>query len=335
MRGTILALGLAFGLAASSASAADAGFKDWWAACDNARECAAFGFSEDAFEGRAFLKLTRGGAAADAPAIEIMTELKAPAWTVRVDGKPVAGLSGLTRQDDRVHLTPVQSAALVAAIANGAKLDVTGGGETAQVSLAGSSATLRWLDDQQKRAGTVTALVAKGAKPATSVPPAPPLPLLQAAAAVSQKGLPTEVPKAVQALLVECEADIAARTQIEPIIARLSPGVILYAPPCYAGAYNITHMFILADEQGRGAHPANIRYASGEGPTSELMNVDFDPASQTLSNFEKGRGVGDCGSANTWVWTGKSFEPTDEMRMGECRGVPADDWPVTFRTRDR
>lgn len=335
MRGTILGVCMVLGLTAGPAAAVDAGFKDWWVACDNARECAAFGFSEDAFEGRAFLKLARGAGAADPPTVEIMTELQAPAWTVRVDGKPIAGLAGLKRQDDRVRLTPVQSAALVSAIANGARLDVVGGGETSEVSLAGSSAALRWLDDQQKRAGTVTALVAKGAKPASAVPPAPPLPLVRAGAPVSQSGLPTRLPKPVQALVTECDDDIAERFEAEPIIARLSPGVVLYAPLCSAGAYNLIHTFILADEQGRGAHPANIRYANGEGPTSDLMNVDFDPATQTLSNFEKGRGIGDCGSANTWIWTGKSFEPTGQSLMGECRGVAADDWPIVFRSRER
>jgi hypothetical protein len=334
MRATILSMCALLALAAGPACATDAGFKDWWAACDNARQCTAFGYSEEASESRAFLKLTRGAGAADAPAIEIMTDLEAAIWTVRVDGKPVAGLAGLKREDDRVRLTPAQSATVVAAIANGANLDVLAGGQTAMVSLAGSSATLRWLDDQQKRAGTVTALVAKGVKPAAAVPPPPALPLVKAAAAVSQKDLPTKLPKPVQALLTECEAGIGERLETEPVIARLSPGVILYAPLCYAGAYNLVHTFIVADEQGKGARPLTIQYQNGSA-TSELMNINFDPQRQALSNFEKGRGVGDCGGVNAWVWTGKAFEVVEEMRMGECRGVGAEDWPITFRARDR
>lgn len=331
MRATILGMCLALGLAAGAAHAADATFKDWWVACDNVRECAAYGFSPEDSDSRPYLKLTRGAGAADAPRVEVVGQMGASSWRLQVDGKPVAGIPTLARDEDRLFLNPAQSAALVRAIANGATLEVVAGEETAPISLSGSSAALRWMDDQQKRAGTLGALVAKGPKPAT-VPPAPPLPLVRAAAPVSQKGLPTKLPKSVLALMTECEAGIGERMETEPVIARLSPGVILYAPLCYTGAYNFVHTFIVTDEQGKGARPLSIQYENGS-PTSELMNIHFDPARQALSNFEKGRGVGDCGGVNAWVWTGKAFEVVEEMRMGECRGVGAEDWPITYRSR--
>jgi hypothetical protein len=330
---TILALGAAWAMA-TGALAEEGEFKDWWAACDNIRECAAFGFADDAnFEALAYLKLTRGAGAGDPPMIEVAGQFDGPAWRLIVDGKPVAGVPTLTRQDDRVKLTKAQSAVLAAAIANGTKLEVVAGSQRAPISLAGSSAALRWLDDQQKRAGTVTALVARGDKPASAVPPPPSPPLIRAAAAVSQAGLPSEVPQSVRGLMGDCDDGILDREASEPIIARLAPGVILYAPLCTMGAYNLVHLFVVADEAGRNPRRLDIRYVGGVETESMLMNVDFDPATQTLSNFEKGRGIGDCGAANTWVWTGQAFAQTDQSLMGVCKGVSADDWPTVFRSR--
>jgi hypothetical protein len=334
MRAGILAFGVATTLLAGPA-AANQTFKDWWAACDNTRRCAAFGFAEEGdFSAGAYLKLTRGAGGADLPRVEVTGRMGAPSWRLQVDGKDVPGVPSLGRDEDRLLLNPAQSAALVEAIANGAKLQLIAGGETATISLAGSSAALRWLDDRQKRAGTLTALVAKGAKPAAAVPPPPPLPLVRAAAPVSQAGLPARLPKTVQALLADCDPE-RVKGEDDPLIARLAPGVVLYAPLCDAGAYNLIHSLILADERGVGARPANIRYANGQDVGGQLMNIDFDPKTQTLSNFDKARGLGDCGAVNSWVWTGKSFEAVDQTLMGECRGVQVDDWPTVFRSRQR
>lgn len=336
MRAWIWGLAAAGALYAGPGAAADLGVKDWWAACDNTRDCVAFGFSPEDAGDYAYLRLARGAGASDAPTAEIVAELPADHWRVEVDGKPVPGLSQLRRQEDRISLDARQTAALLGVLVNGSVLEVRAGADGRAVSLAGSSAALRWLDDQQKRAGTATALVAKGPKPASAVLAAPPPPLIAAAAPISQDGLPSKLPKPVSDLLADCDPEVGDRFDQEtPIIARLSPGVVLYGALCNAGAYNLLHYFVLADERGRGAHPLNLRYANGEDAGPELMNVEFDPASQTLSNFEKGRGLGDCGAINAWVWTGRAFAPAEQALMGDCKGVTAGDWPVLFRSRRR
>jgi hypothetical protein len=159
------------------------------------------------------------------------------------------------------------------------------------------------------------------------------LPLIQAAAAVSQAGLPSKIPDGVRGLMGDCDEGVLDREASEPIIARLAPGLVLYAPLCTMGAYNLVHLFVVADEKGRGPKLLDIRYVGGVETESMLMNVDFDPKAQTLSNFEKGRGIGDCGAANTWVWTGQAFTQTDQSLMGVCKGVTPDDWPTVFRSR--
>lgn len=68
-------------------------------------------------------------------------------------------------------------------------------------------------------------------------------------------------------------------------------------------------------------------------PDNSTVNGAYDPKTRTLSAFAKGRGIGDCGSAQTWAWTGDRFVLTEESTMGQCAGVRSDLWPVAWRTR--
>jgi hypothetical protein len=332
MTAKVLALA---GLAMAAPASANETFKDWWVACDNTRQCAAFGFAGEAFEMSGYLKVARGAGATDAPEAKLVMEGPPGSWSLAVDGKPIVTVAAASEDGDgraAAILSAPQTSAVLAAAANGKALQVSAAGEPiGAISLAGSSAALRWMDDQQKRAGGVTALIARGPAPASAVP-APPLPpLVQAAPAVPQAGLPSKPPKSVMALMGDCDDDIAT-LEIAPIAARLSPDLTLWAPLCTRGAYNMIYSFAVVDAKG-AAHRLPVRYAGSAEATTELMNVDYDPATRTLSNFEKGRGLGDCGAVNTWVWDGKAFAPTAQDLMGECRGVGPDDWVTTWRTR--
>jgi hypothetical protein len=333
MKAVVLGLSLA---AAAPAALANETFKDWWAACDNTRQCAAFGFGGEAFEMAGYLKITRGAEPETAPEVRIVMEGKAGAWTLSVDGRPLASVTARDEDGERAaaELTAAQASALIAAAANGEALQVSAGGKPlGAISLAGSSAALRWMDDRQKRAGTVTALVAKGRAPASSMPPPQPTPVVQTAPPVSQDGLSARTPRAVSALMKDCDDDIAT-LEVEPLVARLSPGLTLWAPLCTRGAYNMIHSFFVMDAKGV-ARPLAIRHPGSDDAVTELMNVSYDAKTRTLYNFEKGRGLGDCGASNAWVWDGKAFVPTSQDLMGECRGVPPDDWPVTYRVEVR
>ncbi|MBP8246309.1 MAG: DUF1176 domain-containing protein [Phenylobacterium sp.] len=325
-------LGLLGALMATGAQAASKSFQDWTVVCDNTRDCSAFGFSEDSFEDRPFLHVRRSGEAKAAPVIRLVLvgEVDTPTpWAVKVDGEPVPGVAPKAEGDADVVLTPAQAAALLAAIRNGQKLSLAPG--RGDILLTGVSAALRWMDDQQRRAGTVTALVAKGPRPASAVPAPPPVPLVRPGPAVSQAGLPDKLPPGMRAQLGE-DCDAQERRDFTPIIARLSPGVILFGELCYLGAYNEIYAFMLADDQGGHIRQAQIPNLDGSY-TNLLMNVDFDVETQTLSNFEKGRGIADCGGANAWIWDGEAFQISDQTEMPACRGLSAEEWPVLFRSR--
>lgn len=320
---------------AGAARAESQVFGDWIVVCDNVRTCSAYGFSELSEE-LAYVRLTRTGDA-DAPTVASLSQMGegSGAWGVEVDGQPVARRLPFAAGQDEVYrrasLPPDAAAALVRAIPNGTQLRLVNGGAPLVISLKGSSAALRWIDERQRRAGTVTALVAKGPKPASAVPAPPPPPVIRAAPAASQAGLPKALPEALKTGAESCDEDIDT-LGFGPEVFRLAPGLLLWQTACSRGAYNIIYDLTLTDERGGNARAATIPYPSGE-TTGQLMNVEFDAATQTLSNFDKARGLGDCGALTSWVWTGAAFVLKSSELMPDCRGVPLDDWPTEFVSR--
>ncbi|MDD3838461.1 MAG: DUF1176 domain-containing protein [Phenylobacterium sp.] len=338
MRGGIGAIFGAAGLAVfGAAQAEDAGFGDWSVVCDNVRTCSAYGFTAQNEDPNAYLRLTRSGAPDAAPVITISAQGEGGAtWRLEIDGFAVAdGVQPRAEQDEmyqRATLTPAQAAAVLKGLANGGILSIWRGRDiVSAISLKGSSAALRWMDDRQKRGGTVTALVARGAKPASAVPALPEPPLVRPAAAPAQDRLPTTPPEALKYPYEGCDDDIES-LGIGPQVFRLSPGVLLWQTACSRGAYNIIYDLNLTDERGGNIRPAEVVYPGGQR-TSQLMNVEFEPTAQTLANFDKARGLGDCGAFTSWVWTGRDFALKSAEIMPDCRGVPLDDWATEFVSR--
>lgn len=332
----VWALSAALALTAGASRAESASFGDWTVVCDNVRNCTAFGFSSEAQDDVAYLRVARRAGPGAAPTLALsIYDPPAGVWSLDVDGRAVGAVTPVAEGKDDAYptarLSPATTRALVAAIRSGHALTVNAGGKAVAVSLAGSSAALRWMDAQQRRAGTAEALAAAGKAKGPGSAPRPPL--VRAAAPVSQAGLPAAVPKSVQAQLKDCDDDIG-ELGFDPTIARLSKGMLLWSVACSRGAYNVVYSLFVSDEAGGGVRPARIPYASGEMVAS-LMNVDFDPATQTLSNFDKGRGLGDCGAFTDWVWDGKAFRLSGQTLMPECRGVTGDDWPTSYVTRRR
>lgn len=319
-------------------------FKAWYAVCNNLRACVAFGFPGEDTDTSGYLRIARGGAPGAGPVVSLAsTDEDAPksgAWTVQVDGHTVPGLAAVAVNgaDDgqAVKLSPAQGVALVDAIRNGRQLTVLAGGKTVfSLPLSGSAAALLWVDDQQQRVGSMTALGRKGDKPAASMPPTAAPPVLHAAPAVSQAGLPKRVPASVwKARGKDCTAEAGGPADVA-LIARLARGLVLWGPVCDQGAYSIGNSLLLGDERGGALRPLKLPYPAGleEHQVSELADPDFEPKTGTLSTFAKGRGIGDCGEVLSWVWDGKAFQLLNADVMTECHGVPMDDWPNLWTAR--
>ncbi|MFI4935228.1 MAG: DUF1176 domain-containing protein [Caulobacterales bacterium] len=345
MRTLLNAIALALILAPAAHAAGSKTVKDWTAVCDNLRTCAAFGFSGEGGEADAYVKIARTGAPTAQPRVSIVyvTGDKAPAatWTLQIGGRPIAGVGAVAavgqESGARADLSPVAGAALIEALRNGDELEIyQAGKELTGVSLSGSAAILIWVDDQQGRVGTVTALARRGAQPASAVPAPPAPPVIVAAPPVSQAGLAKVAPASLTQSADDCN-DGRADDGFDPLIARLAPGVVLWGPPCGSGAYNEVNIFFIADERDGNARRITFPEPPGSGQARDdiLMNVSFDAKTQTLSSFSKGRGLGDCGSDEKWVWDGKAFQLLSDRVMDQCHGVLSDDWPSLFVARRR
>ncbi|MBU2272512.1 MAG: DUF1176 domain-containing protein, partial [Alphaproteobacteria bacterium] len=310
-------------------------FRDWIAVCDNGNACFAYGRGED---GIRWIRVAMAAGAEPRP------EVAAGRWpddgaengpfilTIDETDYPMAFAEDAP---DAATLPPARALEVARALADGATARI---GPDQVISLAGAAAALLWIDERQGRVDTVTALRRPGRQPASAVPAAPALPVVTPAPAVAQTGFGDQKPALPAALdavpaVAACRAETGEHWAAHQIMsARLDASTELWAVPCFVGAYNIGHDWYVTGPDGRDPRPARLSSSSGE-VTAGTINGGYSPESRTLSAFAKGRGIGDCGIASTWTWTGRAFVLTSESEMSECWGIPADWWPTTWRTR--
>jgi hypothetical protein len=105
---------------------------------------------------------------------------------------------------------------------------------------------------------------------------------------------------------------------------------------CGSGAYNFMSMPFVASGRGKAVRlaPARFDHAPEEpnGGTM-LVNAAWEPGRRLLTTFAKGRGLGDCGTAQEYAWDGATFRLSQLRRMDECRGSA--DWITLWRARVR
>lgn len=310
-------------------------FREWTAVCDNINNCAAYGPAAEN-SGFVMVKLDAGP--------DARPRVHAGSWSLPsdatrillyIDGRNYAGKMEALESEDPVLSINNASDQLLGALANGRAMTLSAGGETAAVSLTGAAAAFLWIDERQGRIGTTTALIRKGDRPASSVPAAPTAPRLTTAAPVAQNNLPKNMPQQVSALpqIREC-ADVnqgGMAINEEWSVHRLGTNTLLWSIPCGAGAYNFSQAYVLSANDGTGAR--SITFQSSGRPQETLTNSSFDPDSNTISAFGKGRGLGDCGQMAMWAWTGEVFALKEEDMMNNCLGVHWEFWPSTWRTR--
>lgn len=300
-------------------------FGDWAVACDNLRACEATSLTpgEDFSDDSPQVSIAREAGPAGALTVEITPNADyRGSYRIDIDGKPVSSgaLAGTS-----VILRGAAAAQLVDAMLKGQAMATraSDGKPLSQASLKGISASLRYFDAGQGRAGTVTALVAKGSKAAATVPAAPPAPQVRF---VRPAGKPEAVGAALRAAMnkqADCdsvyEGSEGGKPQIET--HALGGGKTLALLPCGSGAYNFSTVPYVI-ERGK-AVVARFDQVPGwtesEG-IATLVNGGWDPARAELSSYTKGRGLGDCGSSETFVWDGAMFRLVEMRAMGECRG---------------
>ncbi|MET0248386.1 MAG: DUF1176 domain-containing protein, partial [Sphingobium sp.] len=230
--------------------------------------------------------------------------------------------------DGEAILRGPQASALVVEMARGRTMEIRFGGKViASPSLAGSGAALRYMDAAQGRAGTVTALVATGPIAANAMR-RPPLAPVVRRAIITPLPTPAVLSREEIAIVgrVTACAEEMKQTDIKSSLHRLSRTETLVLVPCGSGAYNFSSMALIATGAAghRSFRLAAFDYPPGwsESPDRPLLaNAAWTPASSRLESFAKGRGLGDCGGSEDYVWDGTRFRLVGASAMGECRGA--------------
>jgi hypothetical protein len=326
-------------------------FGNWTAVCNNANDCWAYATAEDFGSGWVLLNYPAGPAGQVEVRVGDWSDTPGP-LRLSIDGQAI-GAAATQRSEggdgamiDRFDDLPD----FIARLGQGRTLAVQSADPDSapSISLQGAAAAFLWIDERQGRLGTTTALARRGDRRADSVPTAPALPIVGAAPAVSQAGLSDDpiLPAGLEALaqVKACRADMdwgnGAGVQKNDNVARLDGDTLLWSVLCFRGAYNEGHRFFLTGNEGQNPRPVLFRSTDQEGEDAGqdddyiLINAGYDPETRTVFSFSKGRGLGDCGAAYVWTWTGREFTLTEERVMQKCAGLWPDLWPTTWRSRE-
>jgi len=303
-------------------------YKDWIIGCDNRGRCEAVSLMPEDRpwpDKPVMFGIVRGAEAAAGPEIWASRDAKGKELLgFFVDGRKIASAES---RDGELVLQGPQAAALAIAMARGTKLELRSGAALiAQPSLAGAAAALRYMDARQGRAGTVAALVATGSLASNAVRAAPPVPSIRRAL-IPAGAEPATLWREELALLGKFTACADEMHDASPPeLYRLSKTETLVLVPCGAGAYNFSSVPVIATgiPGRRTFRLAAFDYLprwSDDAAHPVLVNASWSPESSTLESYDKSRGMGDCGSSQSYVWDGVRFRLIEASAMRECRGA--------------
>ena len=286
-------------------------FGDWTVGCDNTRRCELRSLLPEAESGGVTVSIAREAGPAGAITSSVSTD-EQDGLTPSVDGKASDSSAAMVRQMVSGRLLAARAAARV----------------VGTVSLKGAAAALRYLDAVQGRAGTVTALVAKGIKPASAVPPPAPVPTIVAAVPGGSPSTPPPGALAAMRKAAGCEDQPDA-----PEFHALGAGRTLVLLPCSSGAYNVSQAAFVFDGSRFAAAPSDapVGFAGSTGASRGTTVVNGGWENGVLTSYAKGRGIGDCGVSQELVWDGMRLRLAKQREMGECRGNP--DFITTWQAK--
>ncbi|MCC2978442.1 DUF1176 domain-containing protein [Sphingomonas sp. PL-96] len=290
-------------------------FRDWVVGCDNGLACRAVALApRDATNPVLMLVLDRAAGPGAAPVLRFTGPDLAGPLAVSIDGTQLA--TGGKGAENAVVFDGEDAAHIAAKLGTGRRLSVSGrdGKPIGTVSLDGAGAALRWIDAQQARAGTTGALVAIGEKPDTA--PAPALPVIRAIPVRGEAALLDPARVAAMKHVAGCDTgrDLG-QPQAKPLDGRT-----LVLLPCASGAYNrMLAVFTVRDgkfEPAKFDAPSGI--SAADAPVQNVVDGGFENG--VLTSFARGRGLGDCGIRQEFVWDGTRFRLAAQEEMRECRG---------------
>jgi hypothetical protein len=307
--------------------------RDWELVCDNTRTCRAAGYQPDGAERNASILLTRRAG----PAAPVQAELQLEATEesiperlrMRINGQdfgevPITG--------GKAGLSLAQTTALLNALPKATRLAWMAKSKSWTISLKGANAVLLKMDEFQGRLDTPGAIIRKGRKPESSVLPSLPIPEITAAhvpggkaepdliLANQRAGLFEEIRKTIprnELNLDSCEDfDKSVADPEKWSVYRLSDKQQLVSVACWSAFYN----------SGAGYWVIN---AQPPFAPVYVTNMGTRYSHGSISSLQRGRGIGDCMSSDTWTWDGHAFVHTESMTTGMCKHVaPGGAWEL-------
>jgi hypothetical protein len=317
-------------------------FGRWAVGCDNGRACRAVSLLWHEDEDLPPMALDRGPEGSARPVLAFPGGAdRCTSFALFVDGRRIPQNLYLGCGGAKAAELAAATEAVVAAMRSSDRLLIRdmGGKLVARYSLSGAAAALRYMDSIQRRAGTVTALAARGPAPASAVPAPPPLPVVrEVRPAKAAKGPPLAA-GLVRALRARHRCERVGN-QPEPSY-RLDDRHFLFVIVCQGGARDLWPIVLTARQpDGRDARPARFDYDSSYNDevydSSAPVNAGWDE--------EKGRLIsgwsGECGFTEEWAWDGRMFRLIHHSEMASgtisrfSRNCSAYDfWISTWRAR--
>lgn len=341
----LLLVNLAMGGTANAADPSYDRYKSWLIACDNGLTCEAKGFKNGVISSPD-MHFHRAAGPDAVTEVTIRVPFPVGLNDFRADGASLHFGSAwqLSRDENLTTIStsdPEAVMELLSGLRNAAQLEV--GAEKAVIPLDGMVAALLHMDDRQGRLGNVTALIKRGAAPASSVAAAPALPIVArrkidaAFSDAEEQRLIVLAKGSGKAVLEteECQVN-ASNGDLKEEAYPLDADHALVFVPCIMGAYQGSSLAFIVPRNGNGVPlPFQPKLPLGGGGTEMkiLTEPGFDMNTGSLQMAGRGRAVGDCGLTAEWVWDGARFQLAAVSYQGTCGGSQLGDWPVLFRTR--
>lgn len=306
-----------------------ANYRDWVVGCDNIFTCQAVSLQDDfARENAATVSIKRTASPQPQLTIEIDNIAQiSDRYRIIIDGKNVD--TGVIDSDrNMIIVTSADALKLARAMARGYAMEIFDGTNQSlgKISLSGSFAALRYMDDRQNMMRTPMGISSVGRQKYRSKNIAAPIIAVQK---IAQTGI---IPAFADILRLSkisgCEEEQFGVTEDRAYSLGNQDGnpLALAIISCGSGAYNYSSAPFVGVQRGGAWQfvPAKFDYDkavfTSENGAKILVNVGWDEERQILSSYYKGRGIGDCGSSADYVWDGNMFRLVSANSMDPCRG---------------
>lgn len=325
------------------ATAAPMTFGDWSVICDNLRHCEAVGYmiaspGEEGDQGNAGLLIRRDAGPGAVPQMNL--SVRPPEGAPYPERFHVrAGKVSIDTDAHADRISPALAARLLPALLDVSAVEVSGPGFAIKVPLHGLKAALLKIDDLQGRVGSESALIRKGERPESAVPPPPASPAVRLAV-----------------LPADHQGDAARFEQLQASLAKSRPGGDACWEPAGTAAASagdsamrLSDRTLLVLHQAPSSSPYNFDWCAwivqdhAPWKTNEVVFADRPPGEPdvnfggevTVSSREVsggsvailsanwyGSSQRDCGSYAEWAWTGSAFALIHFSATDVCIGLP-------------